>query len=310
MRRKKVIYLLAVIALLTGMQSLAIQAVKMKNSVNESEVYSYITKEENDIVGNNSLMKMEKTSYYLSLEIRFLDDLELNIHVLLQDNNWKAYRVIINAEKKCVKGMYLTPKKHIIMQIAILNGFDDKSIKLHIVMMCMNTEDTKLFDVVVIMEEHSTEHSFQVSFFNRLMMRLLLFMVTIFDLYFYEGYFYIRWSVYIIHRDTPFEDNIKQHGKIFHSTSFIRAARKECILQSLILADWMYSKLNGKWILKHCNIIIHGVTRCKKAGCLISSHGPQEGLNEAARNQYIQERENYDIIQKNLNLKEYEEPFK
>lgn len=292
------------------MRSLAMQAVKMKNLVNDSEVYSYITKEENDIVGNNSLMKMERTSYYLSLEIRFLDDLELNIHVLLQDINWKTYRVIINTEKKCEKGIYLTPKKHTIMQIAILNGFDDKNIKLHIVMMCMDTEVAKLFAVVVIMEEYITKHSFQVSFLNRLMMRLLLFIVTIFGLYFYKGYFYISWSVYIIYWDTPFEDNIKQHDKIFHSTSFIRAERKECILQSLILTDWMYLKLNGKWILEHCNIIIHGINRCKKAGCSISSHFPQEGLNEEARNQYIQEQENYDIMQKNLNLKKYKEPFK
>lgn len=278
------------------MQSLAIQEVKIKKSVSDSKVYSYISKEDDDIVRNNSLIKMERTSYYLSLEAPCLDDLELNIHVLLHDISRKAYRVLINAEKKCVKEIYLTPKKYTIMQIAILNDFDDKNIKLHIVMMCMGTEEAKLFDVVVTMEEHITKHSFQVSFLNKLMMRLLLFVVTIFGLYFYEGYFCISWSVYIIHWDTPFEDKIKQYSKIYHSTSFIRAERKKCISQSLILADWMYLKLNGKWILKHCNIIIYGANGSKKARYSISSHFPQEGSNEATINKYIQEQENYDIM--------------
>lgn len=308
MGRKKVICLLVVIALLTGMQSLAIQAVKIKKSVSDSEVYSYIIKEGYDIVRNDCLIKMERTSYCLSLETLCSDGLELNIHVLLQNIRRKAYSVSINAEKNCIEEIYLTPKKHTIMQIDILHDSDDKSIKLHIVMMCMGTEDAKLFDIVVTMKEHFTEHSFQVSFLNNLMIRLLLFVVTIFGFYLYEGYFCISWTMYIIHWDMSFEDNIKQYSKI--STSFIRAERKEYILQLLILADRMYLTLNGKWILKHCNIITYGANRSKKTGYSINSHLPEEGLNEATINKYIQEQENYNIMQKNLNSKEYEESFK
>ncbi len=275
MKRKKAICLLAVIAFLTGMQPLAIQTVKMKKPVSGAEAYIYITKEEYNIVRNNNLIKMERNSYCLSLETFCLDGLELNIHVLLQDIGKKAYRISINAEKQCVEEIYLTPKKYTTMQIAILNDFDNKNIKLHIGMMCTGMEDAKLFDVVVTMGEHITEHSFQVSFLSKLMMRILLFVVIIFGLYFYEGYFCISQTMYIIHWGTSFKDNMKQCSKIFHSTPFIRAEREKCIQQSLILAEQMYLTLNGKWILlKHCNIITYDANRSKKAGYSINSHLP------------------------------------
>lgn len=280
MKRKKVMYLLVVIIILTGKQPLAVQVAQTEKLGCCDEVYNYITVEKYE---NNNMNRMQEIIRCSSMETVCSEDFGLDIHVLLMDSSKKVHMVIIRAEKRYIGEVYLVYKKHTVIKIVTLHYFKNEFNGLKFSEMYIRIDKGGIFGVVVL-EKHIMGHFFQIISLNKLKVWMFLFVAIMIILCFNDEYFRVNRFVYNVYEDMHFEDNIKRCVREFFSNLvdiigmkgkllivwYVSCKEEHKHIRKLLrLADRLYLKSDKEWIHKNWSIIVYSVDRTKKIHAII-----------------------------------------
>ena len=119
MKRKQIIFLLAVCTMLFGVYPMEANAAEISELQTQTEG---VAGDGYEIVESHDTAKSAETSCFLSVETICPEGFGLNTYVMLMDELSNSYRVSISAENWYVGQIYLAPGKYQVTEVSV---FDD-----------------------------------------------------------------------------------------------------------------------------------------------------------------------------------------
>lgn len=119
MKRKKILYLLAICTVLSAIHPIVAQAAEINEKKTQTE---QVMGDGYEIVENHETEKSAVTSCVLSVETICPEGFGLNTYVMLMGEQGSTYRISISAENEYVGQIYLAPGKYQVTEVSV---FDD-----------------------------------------------------------------------------------------------------------------------------------------------------------------------------------------